>query len=221
MKNIFIILISIFFFSCEKKEKSYEELEAEVLSDVLPEIIKYELKENLSRAKILPLIPPLDLDSLIYSNNQIDSIFKNFEELNSEYLRLLEHKTDSLFIVLGQSKKHEQSVIDSLRFVEKLKTDTNIYLFDSLDLRGLRHDDFSKCILDIKLVSSSETFEGEDRKTHKPVLFPTRVLITADKHNSFFSILKWYGTYHVFCKYSENLNKWEIDKIVKDSELEN
>lgn len=221
MKNIFIIIVSILFFSCEKKEKSYEELEAEVLSVVLPEIIKFELKENLSRAKILPLIQPPDLDSLKYSNKQLDSIIKNFEELNSEYLRLLEHKTDSLFIVLDHSKKYEQSIIDTLRFVERLKIDTNIYLFDSLDLRRLRHDDFSKCLLDIKLVSSSETFEGEDRKTHKPVLFPTRVLISTDKKNSFFSILKFYETYHVFCKHSEKLNKWEIDKIVKDSELEN
>jgi hypothetical protein len=94
-------------------------------------------------------------------------------------------------------------------------------MFDSLDNRGIKHSDFLKCNLKIKTVSSSETFEGKDRETHKPVLFPTRVLITPDKQNSFFSILKWYGTYHVFCKYSEKMDKWEIDKIVKDDELKN
>lgn len=46
MKNIFIIVISFFIISCEKKEKTYEELETEAFSDILPEVIKYELKES-------------------------------------------------------------------------------------------------------------------------------------------------------------------------------
>lgn len=221
MKKVFIILVSFFFFSCEKKEKSYEELEAEVLSDVLPEVIKYELKENLSRAKILPLIPPPDLDSLKYSNKQLDSIIKNFEDLNNEYLKLLEHKTDSLLIVIDQFKKHDILVIDTLPFVEKLNIDKRLYLFDSLQPGVINKREFSKCNLEIKLISYKNTFEGGDRISQRAVLFPTRVLITPDNRYSFFSILKWYGTYHVFCKYSDKLNKWEIDKIVKDSELEN
>lgn len=221
MKNIFILLISIFFFSCEKKEKTYEELEAEVLSDVLPEVIKYELNENLSRVKILSLIQPPDLDSLKYSNKQLDSIFKNYEELNNKYLKLFEQKTDSLLVVLDQFKKHEILLIDTLSYVEKLIIRKNQYLFDSLQPRRIIREEFSKCNLEIKLISYKNTFEGGEPISQRAVVFPTRVLISTDKHNSFFSILKWYGTYHVFCKYSEKLNKWEIDKIVKDSKLEN
>lgn len=221
MKNILIILISIFFFSCEKKGKSYEELEAEVLSDVLPEIIKYELKENVARAKILPLIPPPDLDSLKYSNKQLDSISKKFEELSNKYLKLLEHKTDSLLIVLNQFKKHEILLIDTLSYVEKLYIRKSQYLFDSLQPRRIIREEFSKCNLEIKLISYKNTFEGGEPISQRAVVFPTRVLISKDKKNSFFSILKFYETYHVYCKYSEKLSKWEIDKIVKNSEFEN
>lgn len=221
MKNIFIILVLFVVFSCEKKVKLYKELEAEILSDVLPEIIKYELNENLSRAKILPLIPPPGLDSLKYSNKQLDSIFKNFEDLNNKYLELLEHKTDSLLIVLDQFKKHEILLIDTLPYVEKLNIRKNQYLFDSLQPRRIILQEFSKCNLEIKLISYKNTFEGGEPISQRAVVFPTRVLISKDNKNSFFSILKGYGTYHVFCKYSEKRNKWIIDKIVKDSELEN
>ena len=38
-KALSIITIVLFLFSCTEKEKTYEELEAEVLCDVLPEVI--------------------------------------------------------------------------------------------------------------------------------------------------------------------------------------
>ena len=43
-KLILLTFFSFFILSCTEKEKTYEELEAEVLCDVLPEIAKYELK---------------------------------------------------------------------------------------------------------------------------------------------------------------------------------
>ncbi|MGV7107642.1 hypothetical protein [Flavobacterium sp. U410] len=221
MKNIFVILLSISIFSCEKKEKTYEELEAEVLSDVLPDITKYEL--NNSFWLLFPPPPPLPERNLekIYDSLQVDSIARQIDIEWDEYRKNQKEAIKIALIEIDKFKKYEQSVIDTLRFVEKLKIETNVYMFDSLDNRGIKHSDFLKCNLKIKTVSSSETFEGKDRETHKPVLFPTRVLITPDKQNSFFSILKWYGTYHVFCKYSEKMDKWEIDKIVKDDELKN
>lgn len=215
MKNIFIILISFVIFSCEKREKTYEELESEVLSDVLPEIIKYQLKEDLSRAKKFPLISPPDLDSTRYSKKQLDSISKNFEKLSNEYLKLFEYNIDSLLKVLDQFKNHEILLIDTLPYVEKIINDKNIYLFDSLQPRRIYRQEFSKCNLEIKLISYKNTFEGGEPISQRAVVFPTRVLISSDKKNSFFSILKFYETYHVYCKYSEKLKKWEIDKILK------
>ena len=43
-KALSILSIVLFLFSCTEKEKTYEELEAEVLCDVLPEVLERELK---------------------------------------------------------------------------------------------------------------------------------------------------------------------------------
>lgn len=217
MKNIFIILISIFFFSCEEKEKTYEEMEAAILCDVLPEIVKYELKENLSRAKAFPLVPPPDLDSLKYSKIQLDSILKEFKISKNQYVISFEEKSDSLKSVLNQYKKYTLTVVDTLLFYEKLKNDSNQYFFNFLESRSLDASEFSSCNLDIKLVTYNQTFEGEDRRTGLPVLFLTRILISKDKQHCFFSILKMQYTYLVYCTFSNELNKWQIDKIVKDT----
>jgi hypothetical protein len=42
MKKVFLLFLFFTLFSC--KEKTYEELEAEVFCDVLPEVAKYELE---------------------------------------------------------------------------------------------------------------------------------------------------------------------------------
>ena len=33
---------------------------------------------------------------------------------------------------------------------------------------------------------------------------------------AFFSVLKMYGTYHVFCNFSKKENKWKIEKIIRE-----
>lgn len=69
-KALSILSIVLFLFSCTEKEKTYEELEAEVLCDVLPEVLERELK--FYSVRIPP--PPRTLDSLRYSDKQLDSI---------------------------------------------------------------------------------------------------------------------------------------------------
>jgi len=215
-KALSIITIVLFFFSCAEKEKTYEELEAEVLCDVLPEVIKYELKESLFRAKRLPLIPPPDLDSIKYSNRQLDSIVNNFDELNKKYVQLFENKIDSSILVINQFKKYEVLLVDTLRYVEKLKFDKNVYLFDSLQSRKIYQSDFSECNLDVKLISIDKTFEGGDPISQRAVLFPTRIIFDKNKEKGFFTILRLYGSYHVFITFSDKLNKWKIEKIIKE-----
>ena len=69
MKNICVLLISLLLFSCIDKDKTYEQLEAEVLCDVLPDIIKdYNKKQPL----FLP--PPYKTHSKIISKKELDSI---------------------------------------------------------------------------------------------------------------------------------------------------
>ena len=69
-KALSILSIVLFLFSCTEKEKTYEELEAEVLCDVLPEVLERELKFYSVR---IPQ-PPQTLDSLRYNDKQLDSI---------------------------------------------------------------------------------------------------------------------------------------------------
>ena len=73
-KLILLTFFSFFIFSCTEKEKTYEELEAEVLCDVLPGIAKFEIKSFLRLGVVIP--PPTELDTLNYTNKQIDSIKK-------------------------------------------------------------------------------------------------------------------------------------------------
>ena len=215
-KALSVLSIVLFLFSCTEKQKTYEELEAEVLCDVLPEVIKYELKESLFRAKRLPLIPPPDLDSIKYSNKQLDSIVNNFDELNNKYVQLFENKIDSSILVINQFKKYEVLLINTLRYVEKLKFDKNVYLFDSLQSRKIYQSDFSECNLDVKLISIDKTFEGGDPISQRDVLFPTRIIFDKNKEIGFFTILRLYGSYHVFITFSDKLNKWKIKKIIKE-----
>ena len=75
-KTLSILTIVLFLFSCTEKEKTYEELEAEVLCDVLPEIAKYELNQN--QNMFLP--PPLETDSLKFSKEEIQQLNKKRDE---------------------------------------------------------------------------------------------------------------------------------------------
>ncbi|MCA1965432.1 MAG: hypothetical protein LDL23_02150 [Flavobacterium sp.] len=212
-KALSIITIVLFFFSCSEKEKSYEELEAEVLCDVLPEIAKLEIKSFL---RLGVVIPPPELDKLNYTNKQIDSIKKVEYNDWEKYKRIRKEKSDSIINLVEKFKRIEFGILDTLRDVEKLKFDKSIYKFNSLDFRGVDLKEFEKCNLKINLVNYKNTFEGEDRNSNNPLVFLTRVLIDENEEKAFFSVLKMYGTYHVFCNLSVKENKWKIEKIIKE-----
>ena len=213
MRYISILLISLFFFSCEDNQKTYEELEAEVLCDVLPEVAKFEIKSFLRLGVVIP--PPTELDTLNYTNKQIDSIKKVEYNDWEKYKKIRKEKSDSIFNLIEKVKRIEFGILDTLADVEKLKFDKNIYKFNNLDFRGVELKEFEKCNLKINLVNFKNTFEGEDRNSNNPLVFLTRVLIDEKDEKAFFSVLKMYGTYHVFCNFSQKENKWKIEKIIK------
>ena len=213
-KLILLTFFSFFIFSCTEKEKTYEELEAEVLCDVLPEIAKLEIKSFLRLGVVIP--PPQVLDTLNYTNKQIDSIKKVEYNDWEKYKRIRKEKSDSIFNLVEKFKRIEFGILDTLRDVEKLKFDKNIYKFNNLDFRGVELKEFEKCNLKINLINFKNTFEGEDRNSNNPLVFLTRVLIDEKDEKAFFSVLKMYGTYHVFCNFSQKENKWKIEKIIKE-----
>lgn len=213
-KALSILAIVLFLFSCTENEKTYEELEAEVLCDVLPEVAKFEIKSFLRLGVVIP--PPTELDTLNYTNKQIDSIKKVEYNDWEKYKKIRKEKSDSIFNLIEKVKRIEFGILDTLADVEKLKFDKNIYKFNNLDFRGVELKEFEKCNLKINLVNFKNTFEGEDRNSNNPLVFLTRVLIDEKDEKAFFSVLKMYGTYHVFCNFSQKENKWKIEKIIKE-----
>jgi len=87
-KLILLTLISLTLISCKEKQKTYEALEAEVLCDVLPEVIRPFIQIN------LPPPPPPSSDSLKIDLNN-DSIIKDIEKQRAEIKKLIQQKTQS------------------------------------------------------------------------------------------------------------------------------
>jgi len=211
-KLILLTLFSLILISCTEKEKTYEALEAEVLCDVLPEVLERELKFN----PILPPPPPF-LDSLKYSITQLDSIIKQDSLIKDKHLKDYKVYYQNRLSEIKQYKKVQQKVLDTLLFVKKLSVDETVYLKTELNSRKVEFNEFNDSNIKVNLVPYSNTFEGEERNSGEQVLFLTRVLIDEKEENSFFSVLKFFGTYHVFCRKTKN-NKWEIRKVIPDND---
>lgn len=84
-KLILLTLISLTLIFCTEKEKTYEALEAEVLCDVLPEVIRPFIQID------LPPPPPPSSDSLKIDLNN-DSIIKDIEKQRAEIKKLIQQK---------------------------------------------------------------------------------------------------------------------------------
>ena len=212
MRYISILLISLFFFSCEDNSKTYEELEAEVLCDVLPEIAKYEL--NQSQNNFLP--PPLETDSLKFSKEEIQQLNKKRDEDWITFKLELKQNIEIAIKKTDQFKKYKYAVIDTLRSINKPFIEDFKYEYDSLPERKLTKNEFDKSNLDVVLVSYKDTFEGGVRNNeHLTLSGLSRVLIHKNGR-AYFECNKVYYHYKVFCNFSQKENKWKIEKIIKE-----
>lgn len=212
MRYISILLISLFFFSCEGNPKNYEELEAEVLCDVLPEIAKYELNQN--HNNFLP--PPLETDSLKFSKEEIQQLNKKRDEDWITFKLELKQNIEIAIKNTDQFKKYKYAVIDTLLSVNKPTTEDFKYEYDSLPERKLSVNEFEKSNLDIVLVPYKDTFEGGVRNNENlPLSGLSRVLIHKNG-KAYFQCNKMYYHYNVFCNFSQKENKWQIEKIIKE-----
>ena len=211
-KALSIITIVLFFFSCTEKEKTYEELEAEVLCDVLPEIAKYELNQN--QNMFLP--PPLETDSLKFSKEEIQQLNKKRDEDWITFKSKLKQNIEIAIKKIDEFKKYKYAVIDTLLSVNKPFNEDFKYEYDSLPERKLSKNEFEKSKLDVTLVSYKYTFEGGVRDNeHLPLSGLSRVLIHKNG-KAYFQCNKMYYHYNVFCNFSQKENKWKIEKIIKE-----
>jgi anion-transporting ArsA/GET3 family ATPase len=212
MRYTTILLISLMLFSCTEKEKTYEELEAEVLCDVLPEIAKYELNQN--ENNFLP--PPLEIDSLKFSKEKIQQLNKKRDEDWITFKLELKQKIETSIKKTNEFKKYKYAVIDTLLSVNASFNQDLKYEFDSLPQRKLNVKEFEKSNIDVVLVSYKDTFEGGVRNhEHLTLSGLSRVLIHKNG-KAYFQCNKTYYHYNVFCNFSQKENKWKIEKIIKE-----
>lgn len=209
MKKFLFLVLIFTLFSC--KEKSYEELEAEVLCDVLPEVAKYELKNDINH--ILPPPPPSSKETSEYIK---DSLYRIEKKNWLKYFNDKKIEINKSIEKLNEYKKVSFGVLDTLYPIKILKSDEYCYEFDSLEVRGLVEEEFVKSNLKINLVNRKNTFEGDDRNSDNPLLFLTRVLINKNIKVAKFSVYKYYGSYDVICAFSDEKQKWIIKEIIKE-----
>ena len=213
MKNIFIIIVSILFFSCEKKEKSYEELEAEVLSDVLPEIIHYYA----SFIHLLPQ-PPEAIDSSKYSLEQIQLIEKDQDSIFKQFLIRREKYMDSIKVLAKQDKKLKIGIMNYL--ISNDIEDRNEFI-ELDEERLISESELLKSTLDIKLIErDSIAAKGEffeDPEINGILIFLSRVSFNKEKNITYFEIYRFINPRpDIFIAKKVN-EKWELKEYYNGS----
>ena len=203
-KLILLTLFSLILISCTEKEKAYEALEAEVLCDVLPEVI-------------LPLIqidsspPPLPSSDSLKINLNNDSIIKDIERKRDEIKKLVQQKHK---IQIGLNSK-----MFSLKKTE-LKTNTqNIISDDSLMERKFQQNELSNSTLKIKflendtIASLGEFINDNEIKSLSSV---SRVLFNDEKTIAIFKLYSFGCLPSSIEIVSEKKNnKWVVKEIIE------
>ena len=211
-KALSVLSIVLFLFSCTEKQKSYEELEAEVLCDVLPEVIP-----EIGSLFIPP--PPPPPDSLQNENYKISSDEDFFKLVNEE-----KEKTKKL---AKQKYKYRIGIIDTLRGIDftyyKNEFPKHFIdfkpIFDSLDFRHLNENEVKNSTLLINLYGSEFLPHITSNHNHDEhtILSISRVVINKNKDKAFFDLSKGGCVPYVFKIISiRKNNKWILKGIIKD-----
>ncbi|MCU0349244.1 MAG: hypothetical protein MUF43_00215 [Flavobacterium sp.] len=206
MRNCFtLLLISMLLLSCKEKEKTYETLEAEVLCDVLPEVILPFIQID------LPPPPPPSLDSLKIDLNN-DSIIKEIEGQRVEIKKLIQEKHK---IQIGLN-----SLMFSLKKTELKTNNQNKISVDSLMERNFQQNELSNSTLKINFVENDTIASlGEfiNNRENKALSSVTRVLFNDEKTIAIFKLYPFGCLPYSIEIISEKVNnKWKIAKIIKE-----
>lgn len=192
----YLIILSLLFVSCSQKEKTYEELEAEILCDVLPEIIS-----------------TIEGGGPIYENNL------NFEgnNLSNDVLSSVLIQIDSINNLIGDNN-FSIGVIDTLFSVnpERIKTyfkkDFFYPLKKNLENRKIDFNEVNKCQLKIDFYSNDLSQLKIKAKENQNVYLISRVIIEKNKKMALVILSKSFHTNTILVHFKNN--KWEIAKFL-------
>ena len=196
--------------SCSEKEKTYEELEAEVLCDVLPGVV----------GEITIQLPPPPFPDSLKSNN-----FKTTTD--KETINLIKKSKEDLLKLANEKHKYRIGIIDTLRsidFTYYKKRYTNKFkgfsqIYDSINERRIEKFEIKKSTLliniyNIKYLSSLTSNQNHQENT---ILSLSRVIINENKNLAFFNLSNGGCVPYEFKIISEKKkNKWVVKEIIKE-----
>ena len=190
--------------SCTEKEKTYEALEAEVLCDVLPEVILPFIQID------LPPPSPQSLDSLKIDLNN-DSLIKDIERQRVEIKKLIQEKHK---IQIGLN-----SLMFSLKKTELKTNNQNKISVNSLMERNFQQNELSNSTLKINFVENDTIASlGEfiNNRENKALSSVTRVLFNNEKTIAIFKLYAFGCLPYSIEIVSEKVNnKWVVKEIIK------
>ncbi|WP_320815975.1 hypothetical protein [Flavobacterium sp.] len=209
-KIVLLFLFSITLLSCTEKEKTYEELEAEVLCDVLPSIV----------GEITIQLPPPPFPDSLKSNN-----FKTTTD--KETINLIKKSKEDILKLANEKHKYRIGIIDTLRsidFTYYKKRYTNKFkgfsqIYDSINERRVEKFEMKKSTLliniyNIKYLSSLTSNQNHQENT---ILSLSRVIINENKNLAFFNLSNGGCVPYEFKIISEKKNnKWVVKEIIKE-----
>ena len=195
----YFLILSLVFASCSKKEKTYEELEAEILCGVLPEIIS-----------------TIEGGGPIYENNL------NFEgnNISNEVLSSVLIQIDSINNLIDDNN-FSIGVLDTLisinpeRVKTFLKKDTFKPLKKNLESRKINSNELKKCHIKIDFYCSNLTSPIKIHpkpKENQNIYLISRVIIEKNKKMAIVILSKGFHTNTILVHFKNN--KWEIDKFL-------
>lgn len=204
-KALSIITIVLFFFSCTEKEKTYEELEAEVLCDVLP-----QLAHEFITTKLPPPPPPEeDYDKYNYKPLSIED-FKKLREIQKDSIKLLAKGKHKLIIGIN----YNLFEINGKELDIKKK-----FFIDSQVQRKFKINELEKSNLKFKYFEpDSLRLKGEfiNDEGVSSLISISRVLFNTSKNESFFELFpfEYMPSKIVIISKKEN-NKWVVKEIIE------
>ena len=224
-KGTFILILSLFFINCKEKtkaiEKTYEQLEAEVLSDVLPEIA-IDYYELFHFYKFPP--PPPDINSKKFSEKEINSIKEKSDSLLKNYYKTNQLTKDSIVRLIPEFKKVNFGIVDTIWGISKKAIFSSKYNFktlkDSLGNRLIKTNEFKNSSLNIIITSLDSVFEGDIKNNpNVPLVALSRVLIDKNRKSAYFEVYRYFLSEKIYCVYSQDKNKWIIKEKITDNNL--
>lgn len=204
-KIILLTFFSLFIFSCTEKEKTYEELEAEVLCDVLP-----QLAHEFITTKLPPPPPPKeDYDKYNYKPLSIEE-FKKLREIQKDSIKLLAKEKHKLIIGIN----YDLFEINGKELEIKKK-----FFIDSQVQRKFKINELEKSNLKFKYFEpDSIRLKGEfiNHEGVSSLISISRVLFNSSKNESFFELFPFgYMPSKIVIISKKENNRWVVKEMIE------